>query len=167
MRRIILGVDPGSLITGFGVIEIVKQQSIYLTSGSIKIPAALEPAQRLHRIYQGLQQIIERYDPTEAAIEQVFMHQNPASALKLGQARGAAMLTIILQGIEQISEYSARQIKQAVVGYGAAGKVQVQHMVKTLLNLSAAPATDAADALAVALCHMHTQQSLSRLNKAK
>jgi crossover junction endodeoxyribonuclease RuvC len=152
--KIILGIDPGSCITGYGVINIKEKKINYLTSGCVRI-AAGDIARRLQQIYSGIREIITQFSPDEMAIEQVFMHRNPNSALKLGQARGAAIVAASLDDIA-VAEYSARQIKQAVVGYGAAQKEQVQQMVKALLNLSAVPQTDAADALAVALCHAHS-----------
>ena len=156
---IIIGIDPGSCITGYGVIKVTRNQHHYLTSGCIRITAE-NLAQRLQQIYAGLQHVMHEYQPTTAAIEQVFMHQNPNTAIKLGQARGAAIVAVGQYGIE-VGEYSARQIKQAVVGYGAAKKEQVQHMVKTLLNLSGTPQVDAADGLAVAICHAAARRVLS------
>lgn len=158
---IILGIDPGSRITGYGVIRVEKNRHIYLTSGSLKLTAD-NLTERLQQIFLGLQKIIQTYEPVEAAIEQVFMHQNPGSALKLGQARGAAIVATANHKIP-VAEYSARQVKQAVVGHGAAKKEQVQHMVRVLLNLSGMPDFDAADALAVALCHANSRQSVDKL----
>jgi len=152
---IILGIDPGSRITGYGVIRVEKSRHIYLTSGSLHIKGETIP-EKLKHIHQGLQKVIQTYQPVEAAIEQVFMHQNAGSALKLGQARGAA---IVAMDNIPVAEYSARQIKQAVVGHGAAKKEQVQHMVRALLNLSGMPEFDAADALAIAICHANCRQS--------
>ena len=152
---VIIGIDPGSCYTGYGVIQSVGNQTTYLDSGCLRLIGS-EVAERLQKIFLGLQDIIQRYQPAEAAIEQVFMHQNPNSALKLGQARGAA---IVAFGGITMAEYSARQIKQAVVGYGAADKNQVQHMVKRLLNISQTLKADEADALAIALCHAHTRFS--------
>jgi crossover junction endodeoxyribonuclease RuvC len=160
----ILGIDPGSIITGFGLIEIRNKQPHYVASGAIRIKAH-EPYLKLKEIYQGLSEIILQYHPNTTAIEQTFMNKNAASALKLGQARGAAMVALAMHDLE-VAEYSAKQVKQAVVGYGAAAKDQVAHMVKTLLKLKHALQTDAADALAVALCHFHTQQSLLYLHGA-
>jgi len=151
--KIILGIDPGSRITGYGVIGFDGKKANYLASGCVKITAD-DIAQRLQQVYHGIREVMTQFPPHEVAIEQVFMHQNPGSALKLGQARGAAIVAASCDGI-MVAEYSAKQIKQAVVGYGAAQKTQVQQMVKTLLNLSDVPQTDAADALAVALCHAH------------
>jgi len=158
---IILGIDPGSRITGYGVIRVEKNKQIYLTSGCLRVDGD-NLSQRLQKIFIGLQKVIHTYQPAEAAIEQVFMHQNPGSALKLGQARGAAIVATAATEIA-VSEYSARQIKQSVVGYGAAKKEQVQHMVKILLNLAGIPEFDAADALAVALCHANSRQSVDKL----
>ena len=118
--------------------------------------------ERLKQIFDGVSQIIDQTQPQVFAIEQVFMARNPDSALKLGQARGAAIVAAKVAGLE-VYEYSARQVKQSVVGTGAAAKEQVQHMVRSLLKLPANPQADAADALAVALCHGHTQQSLIHL----
>src|SRR5688572_27196997 len=128
---VIIGIDPGSRITGYGVIRLEGNQSYHIASGCIRINAE-NVSDRLLQIFMGLQDILLRYQPSEAAIEQIFMHQNPGSALKLGQARGAAMVALGMP----VAEYSARQVKQAVVGYGAAKKEQVQHMVQRLLNLS-------------------------------
>jgi crossover junction endodeoxyribonuclease RuvC len=152
---IIIGIDPGSRYTGYGVIHCEGNQSHYVASGALQL-VGQETAARLQKIFSGIQTIMQQYQPQEAAIEQIFMHQNPGSALKLGQARGAAIVAL---GIP-IAEYSARQVKQAVVGYGAASKEQVQQMVKRLLNISEKLQADAADALAIALCHAHTRFSL-------
>lgn len=149
---IIIGIDPGSRITGYGVIRWDNHQSHYIDSGCLRVAAgALH--ERLQNIFSGIQSIIQQYEPIEAAIEQIFMHQNPGAALKLGQARGAAIVALGLP----VAEYSARQVKQSVVGYGAADKSQVQQMVKALLNLPGKLQADAADALAVALCHAHAR----------
>ncbi len=154
---IILGIDPGSRITGYGVIRAEQGKFQYLDSGCIRTKSDSLPT-RLKQIYDGVSQIIELYRPDEMAIEQVFMARNPDSALKLGQARGAAIVATTNHDIS-VSEYSARQIKQAVVGTGAADKTQVQHMVTALLKLSATPQADAADALGVAICHGNAIQS--------
>jgi crossover junction endodeoxyribonuclease RuvC len=149
---IIIGIDPGSRFTGYGVIRWEGNQSRYLDSGCLAV-SAYSPSERLQKIFLGIQAIVQLHEPHEAAIEQVFMHQNPGSALKLGQARGAAIVALG----KTVAEYSARQVKQSVVGYGAAGKSQVQQMVKRLLNIPHELQADAADALAVALCHAHTR----------
>ncbi|MBU0456125.1 MAG: crossover junction endodeoxyribonuclease RuvC [Gammaproteobacteria bacterium] len=152
---IILGIDPGSCITGFGVIKTEGSRSSYVASGCIRMKAK-ETSQRLQQIHQGIREVVSRYIPDEVSIESIFMHQNPNSALKLGQARGVAMVAASMAGLS-VFEYSARQVKQAVVGYGAADKLQVQHMVCAILNLSKSPQADAADALAIALCHANSR----------
>ncbi|HSW92915.1 MAG TPA: crossover junction endodeoxyribonuclease RuvC [Gammaproteobacteria bacterium] len=154
---IIIGIDPGSRFTGYGVIQWENNQSRYLDSGCLAVTSSTI-SERLQKIFTGIQAIVQLHQPHEAAIEQVFMHQNPGAALKLGQARGAALVALGTH----VAEYSARQVKQSVVGYGAADKKQVQHMVKKLLNVSMTLQADAADALAVALCHAHTRFCLLR-----
>lgn len=158
---IILGVDPGSRITGYGIIRAEGRLLEYIDSGCIRV-GEKPVAERLQVIFQSLATLIGEYRPQEFAIEQVFMARNPDSALKLGQARGAAIVSAASSGLA-VHEYSARQVKQAVVGTGGADKSQVQHMVQALLSLSRTPQADAADALAVALCHAHMSQSLARL----
>ncbi len=153
MTERILGIDPGSRITGFGIIEIQRRRAVYVGSGCIRIQSKSMPS-RLQEIYTGISQIIEQYQPTVSAIEEVFMCRNASSALKLGQARGSAIVACVQQGLP-VHEYAPTKIKLAVVGKGHADKVQVQHMVKVLLSLSNTPQADAADALAVALCHAH------------
>jgi len=149
---VIIGIDPGSRRTGFGVIRLLGNRHIYLTSGHICLES-FPVNERLRKIFLGLQQVIETYQPQEAAIEQIFMKDNPNSALKLGQARGAAIVALDMP----VQEYSARQVKKSVVGHGAATKDQVQFMVKRLLNLTGDVQADAADALAIALCHAHVR----------
>ncbi len=155
---LILGIDPGSRKTGFGIINYVSGHSEYVTSGVIRLPGG-ELSERLRIIYASVSELIEQHCPQELAIEQVFMAKSAGSALKLGQARGAAIVACVTRDM-LVSEYSARQIKQSVVGTGAADKAQVQHMVKVLLKLPGQPQEDAADALAAALCHAHTRQSM-------
>ena len=152
---VLLGVDPGSRITGFGVVRVTSGRSEYVTSGCIRLGDGPFP-QRLQVIFEQLSGLILEHRPTLLSIEQVFMARNADSALKLGQARGAAIVAGVSAGLE-VHEYSARQVKQAVVGTGAATKEQVQHMVQHLLGLSGRPQADAADALAVALCHAHAE----------
>ncbi|MBA6413191.1 crossover junction endodeoxyribonuclease RuvC [Parahaliea sp. F7430] len=161
---VILGIDPGSVKTGFGIIHYHAGRSEYITSGVIRLPRAELP-ERLGIIHASITELIALHSPQQLSIEQVFMAKNAGSALKLGQARGAAIVACVAQSLA-VSEYSARQIKQSVVGTGAADKAQVQHMVKVLLKLPAQPQEDAADALAAALCHAHTQQSMIRLSGA-
>ncbi|MCL5049635.1 crossover junction endodeoxyribonuclease RuvC [Aliidiomarina maris] len=159
---IILGIDPGSRLTGYGLVKQTGSRIEYLGSGCIRIVKANEDkplGERLRIIHDGVAELIAQFQPTEFAIEQVFMARNPDSALKLGQARGAAIVAAARHDLV-VAEYSARQIKQAVVGTGGADKTQVQHMVVQMLKLPVTPQADAADALAVAICHCHTRQSL-------
>lgn len=155
----ILGIDPGSRCTGYGVISNERNQIRWITHGQITTTGDDMPM-RLIQIYQELCSVIVSYEPQEVAIEQVFIQKNVQTALKLGQARGAAIVAAAAHGLP-IAEYSPRKIKQAVVGYGAASKVQVQHMMRSLLRLTQAPPSDAADALAIAICHSNGQ----RLNR--
>ncbi len=157
---IILGIDPGSRITGYGLIKQTGQNIEYIDSGCIRTSPDGELSQKLLQIYDGICQLMDHYSPEEVAIEQVFMHQNPNSALKLGHARGVAMVAAASHRVK-VSEYSARAIKQTVVGYGAAEKAQVNHMVVSLLSLNSAPQSDAADALAIAICHSHMRHSIT------
>ncbi len=136
MHRI-MGIDPGSRKTGFGIIEIIKHQPHYIASGVIKLDTG-DLAQRLERIFTDLQIIIKQYQPTIVAVEQVFMAKNPNSALKLGQARGAAITAVAIHQLP-VAEYAARKIKQAIVGYGQAEKNQVQTMVMHILHLNKKP----------------------------
>lgn len=159
---IILGVDPGSRITGYGIIRVEGRLTEYLDSGCIRV-GEKAMAERLQTIFHSLATLIGEYRPDDFAIEQVFMARNPDSALKLGQARGAAIVSAANSGLA-VHEYSARQVKQAVVGSGGADKAQVQHMVQAILKLSRKPQADAADALAIALCHAHMSQSIERLS---
>jgi len=163
---LILGIDPGSRITGYGVISSVGAAQTYVTSGCIKTVPKSELPQRLEEIYAGVSQIIEEFSPDEVAIERIFMAKSAESALKLGHARGVAMVAAVNQGLP-IFEYEARKVKQAIVGTGAATKSQIQHMVQTLLTLPGQPQEDAADALAIALCHTQTQHNLARMAGAK
>ena len=158
---ILLGIDPGSRITGYGVIEEIGSQTRYVASGCIRIKEGTLP-ERLQQVFEGITQVIELYMPQSLGIEQVFMSRNADSALKLGQARGAAIVAAMNLQVD-VAEYSARQVKQAVVGKGGAEKSQVQHMVKSILQLDKTPQADAADALAIALCHAHTRASLVRM----
>jgi len=159
----ILGIDPGSRLTGYGIIEMQRGRPCWVASGCIRMAAEPLP-ERLRTIFQGISTLLDEYLPTEVAIESVFMHRNPDSALKLGQARGAAITAVTMQDIV-VSEYAPSEIKRAVVGRGNASKQQVQHMVTTLLALSATPQADAADALAVAVCHGHNNFGLGALQQ--
>lgn len=157
----ILGIDPGSRITGYGVIEVQGRRTVYVGSGCVRVEDDGFP-ERLRAIFDGIGAVVAEYAPTEIAVEKVFVQRNVDSALKLGQARGAALCAVMTQSLP-IAEYSPAEIKKALVGRGAADKRQVQHMVKTLLQLTDSPQSDAADALACALCHCHTRQTLTVL----
>ena len=159
----ILGIDPGSRLTGYGVIEQTGNRYKYIASGCIRIEAEYFP-DRLKQIFDGVAQLVQTYQPEQMAIEQVFMHKNADSALKLGQARGAAICAVQLTNVP-VFEYAARQIKQALVGKGSADKLQVQHMVKILLNIQGDIQIDASDALGISLCHAHYQQTAVRLQQ--
>lgn len=152
---IILGIDPGSQITGYGVIRYEDRRCTYVASGCIRTQSKDLP-DRLLEISQGLEQIIQQYQPEAAALEESFVHRYPRAALVLGHVRGVALLALLKAGL-RVGEYAPRRIKQAVVGYGSATKEQVQHMVAQLLQLEGVPGQDAADALAVAMCHIHTE----------
>jgi crossover junction endodeoxyribonuclease RuvC len=160
----ILAIDPGSRITGFGVIDVSNGKSVYVTSGCIRLPDEALSV-RLKHIFQNVSSLLEEYKPAEFAIEEVFLAKNANSALKLGQARGAAIVAASLQDLF-VNEYAARRVKQSVVGNGNADKEQVQLMVQLLLNLTSKPQADAADALAIALCHAHHAQFSNRLEAA-
>ncbi len=161
----LMGIDPGSRITGYGIIDLDGSRNGYVTSGCISTDRSRPLPERLKTIFEAVAEIVHCYQPAEVAVEQVFMHRNPDSALKLGQARGAAICAVVVAGLP-VSEYAARAIKQAVVGTGAADKSQVQRMIGLLLKLSEPPPADAADALAVAICHGHTRQTLQRFGTA-
>ena len=176
----ILGIDPGLRLTGFGVIEIDSQKTnakiVYVTSGVIKTASAKKnvvegeddreelPA-RLKVILDGLFEVIDTYQPSQVAVEKVFVNVNPQSTLLLGQARGAAISAAVIRNLT-VAEYTALQVKQAVVGNGHAQKEQVQEMVKRLLSLPGTPSPDSADALACAICHAHGGQGLGKLATA-
>lgn len=147
----LMGIDPGSRFTGFGIIDIDGNRLSCQASGHIKVTGDTI-VDKLGIIFSNISELFQQYTPDEVAIEKVFMHRNADSALKLGQARGAAITAIVNQKCN-VSEYSATQIKQSVVGKGNASKDQVQHMVKSILNLGSTPQEDAADALAIAICH--------------
>lgn len=158
----ILGIDPGSRFTGFGVLDFAGNRATYVASGMIR-SADGAFADRLRKIYRSMQEIVSEYQPDVVAIESVFMSRNAASALKLGQARSAALCATFARDVE-VFEYAPREIKLAVVGNGSASKEQVQHMVVSLLQLDAPPGGDAADALAAALCHSHQRRLQRRLS---
>ena len=157
----ILGIDPGSRLTGFGVLDFESDNATYIASGTVQSTDGEFP-DRLKRIFESVVEIVSQYQPDVVAIESVFVHRNAGSALKLGHARSAAICATFGSDVE-VFEYAPREIKQAVVGNGSATKVQVQHMVMSLLRLDGEPSTDAADALATALCHGHQRRLISRL----
>jgi crossover junction endodeoxyribonuclease RuvC len=163
-RTRILGIDPGLRMTGFGIIDRAGQKIVYVTSGVIRTPDGELP-DRLKAILENLNEVIAQHRPDQAAVEKVFVNVNPASTLMLGQARGAAICAAVSCGLP-VSEYTALQVKQAVVGNGHAAKVQVQEMVRRLLALPGQPSADAADALACAICHAHGGQGLGGLATA-
>lgn len=161
----ILGIDPGSRFTGYGLIDTDGSHARYVSSGCVKVAGNSLP-EKLGLIFEELGTLIDSYQPHQLAIENVFMHRNADSALKLGQARGAAICAGVTRQLP-VSEYAPREIKQAVVGKGGADKQQVQHMVRVLLNLGETPQADAADALAIALCHSYQQQAVERVTAAR
>ncbi len=152
---IVLGIDPGSRITGYGIVKMSGNRLIHVDNGAIFTDSATDFAGRLKTIFDGLLEIIAEFGPDQVAIENIFFSTNAQSALKLGQARGAAIVAAVHSGLP-VSEYSALQVKQAVVGQGRAEKGQVQKMLKVLLGLPEVPQADAADALAVAICHINS-----------
>jgi crossover junction endodeoxyribonuclease RuvC len=160
-RQRILGIDPGSRITGFGILDFEGDKPVYVTSGTVKSQDG-SFADRLKRIYLSIGEIVAEYQPDIVAVETVFMARNAGSALKLGQARSAALCATFAYELE-VHEYAPREIKQAVVGTGAATKEQVQHMIVAMLQLNATPSADAADALATAICHGHQRALQKRL----
>jgi len=163
-KRRILGIDPGSRFTGFGVLDFEGDQPTYVASGTVKTPDGTFP-QRLKKIFDSVSDIVEQFRPDIVAIESVFMARNAGSALKLGHARSAALCATFAFDVE-VFEYAPREIKLAVVGTGSASKEQVQHMVVSLLQLDGEPASDAADALAAAICHIHRSRLQSQLSNA-
>ncbi len=156
MERII-GIDPGSRLTGYGVIDADRGQLHFVACGVVKTTTKYPFSYRLNEIFEGINEVVQLHGPVVAAIEEVFLATNPRSALKLGHARGAAVVAVMQNGLT-VFDYSARAVKQGVVGYGQADKKQVQHMVQVLLGLSGSPSADAADALAVAICHANQFQ---------
>lgn len=159
--RRILGIDPGSRTTGFGVLDFTGDSAVYVASGTVSSANGSFP-ERLRQIFTAVSEIVVEYRPDVVAIESVFMHKNAGSALKLGQARSAALCATFGFDMD-VYEYAPREIKLAIVGTGAATKQQVQHMVISLLKLDAAPALDAADALAAALCHGHQHRIRAKI----
>ncbi len=163
MMTRILGIDPGSQRTGLGIIDVDGSGKLsHVFHGTLAVAAEPTFPLRLKRIFDGLCDIIATHQPTECGIERVFMARNPDSALKLGQARGAAICAVVSRGIA-VHEYAATEVKQSVVGSGRSDKTQVQHMVSVLLGLNGPLQADAADALAIAVTHAHTRASLERV----
>jgi len=162
----VLGIDPGSRITGYGVIDKEGNRLIHVDNGAIFTDSRKDFPSRLQRIHQGLTEVIERYRPDAMAVENIFFATNVQSALKLGQARGAAIVAGVNAGLP-VFEYTALQVKQAVVGHGRADKQQVQKMLKALLNLPEVAQEDASDALAAAVCHAHSAGMNERLKQKK
>lgn len=160
-ERIIIGIDPGLRVTGYGIIRSRGEQVSYMEHGQIK-SRQMTLSMKLYDIYEVLCQVIDRYQPDEAAIESIFTFHNHQAALKLGQARGVALMVTAIYGLP-VAEYAARQVKQAVVGYGAASKSQIQYMVAMLLKLECSLSADAADALAIAICHAQHGRLVNRL----
>ncbi|WP_415033855.1 crossover junction endodeoxyribonuclease RuvC [Azonexus sp.] len=160
----ILGIDPGLRSTGFGIIERHGKNLHYVASGCIKSNADDALPARIATLFAGISEVVSTYQPTQAAVEIVFVNVNPQSTLLLGQARGAAISALVHAALP-VAEYTALQVKQAVVGHGKAAKEQVQAMVVRLLALPGTPGTDAADALACAICHAHGGEGVCRLNE--
>jgi len=158
---IFLGIDPGSRVTGYGLVNAVGNRLEFVGCGRIKTSSESQP-ERLKTIFDGICSVIEEFSPQYAAVEEVFMGKNAASALKLGQARGSAMVGCLHHNLE-VGEYSARMVKLAVVGSGSATKAQVQHMVKAILGIDDTLAEDASDGLAIAICHANTYASLIKM----
>ena len=164
---IILGIDPGSRTTGYGLVRIEQGKQTYLDSGCVRIVKANENlplADRLRIVFDSISNLIADYHPDEVAIEKVFLSKNADSALKLGQARGVAIVAAAVHALD-VAEYSALEVKKSVVGTGKATKEQVQHMVSAILRLNRTPQADAADALAVALCHANARNNLRLLQR--
>jgi crossover junction endodeoxyribonuclease RuvC len=164
LRVRILGLDPGSRRTGFGVIECRGSELLPVAHGCLNVASAT-PAARLRLIFEGLKALFAEHNPAEGAVERVFVSRNADSALKLGQARGAALCAIPAE--VPVFEYAPRVVKLAVVGSGAAEKFQVAQMIRTLLSLGERPAADAADALAVAVCHAHQRRLQAFIHRGR
>jgi crossover junction endodeoxyribonuclease RuvC len=159
----ILGIDPGSQATGYGIVDVVDRRTVFVRCGVFR--TAGEHSDRLRTIFAAMRDLITEHAPTEVAVERVFVHRNADSALKLGQARAAALCATFDAGLP-IYEYAARHIKKAVVGHGGAEKAQIQKMISMILGIAVAVEADAADALAAALCHAHERTTSSLLRRA-
>lgn len=162
----ILGIDPGTRITGYGIIDVEGNRLRHVDNGIIKTMSSAPLPLRLKTIYDGLSTVLKEFSPQAVAVEQVFLAKNPRAALTLGHARGTAVISAVNLGLD-VHEYSALQVKSAVVGYGHAAKQQVQHMVKALLNLPEVAQEDAADALAVAICHANSRTIKQAVNNGQ
>lgn len=156
----ILGIDPGSRVTGYGIIDFRHHRAVHVASGCIPV-AGDDLAAKLRVIYETIIALVEQHHPLEMVVERVFVHRNAEAALKLGQARGAVIVAGAMRTLP-VHEYAPRVVKQAITGTGSATKEQVQHMIRLLLKLSHSPPVDAADALGVALCHAHIGETLRR-----
>ncbi len=154
---LVLGVDPGSVVTGYGLVEKSQRRLRCVDAGLIRLSKNTPLCERIHGVFRGLVDLMRRHEPAEMSIEDVFFAKNAKSALKIGHARGAALVAAVECGV-RVHEYSAAEIKQSVVGYGRAPKEQVRSMVKRILGLDFQPALDTSDALAAAICHHHTQR---------
>lgn len=161
----VLGIDPGTIVTGWGVVEMAGGSLFHLAHGTIGSPGGQGQGSRLSRIYRGLQEVLTRFEPQGISLEKVFFARNAQSTLKLGQARGVALLAAAENDIA-VHEYASAEIKLAVVGYGQATKEQVQRMVASLLHLPGRIPGDAADALAAAICHLHQRAFHARVMRA-
>ena len=161
----VLGIDPGSRITGYGIVDQLGNRLVHVDNGAIFTDSATDFAGRLKQIFEGLSGVIAQYRPDQVAVENIFFSTNVQSALKLGQARGAAIVAAVHAGLP-VAEYTALQVKQAVVGQGRAEKGQVQKMLKALLGLPEIAQADASDALAVAVCHIHSHALLQQAGPA-
>ena len=159
----ILGIDPGSRAAGYGIVDFSEGRLNFVCCGVIRVNTKQPFPERLLEIHRGISEVIDKHQPDLAAVEEVFMAKNPNSALKLGHARGVLILAAVQQKLSP-AEYTPRQIKQAVAGYGNADKSQIQHMVKAILSLAKSPSHDAADALAVAICHANHLQASNKLS---
>lgn len=161
----ILGIDPGLRVTGYGIIDVQGDRLEHVDNGCIRV-AAGELPERLKVIFEGVGEVVRQFRPDQMAIEKVFVNRNADSALKLGQARGAAICAAVLEAVP-VSEYTPRQIKQAATGSGSADKEQVAHMVRALAGIKEKLPADASDALAIALCHSHSNSTLGRMTGAR
>jgi crossover junction endodeoxyribonuclease RuvC len=160
----ILGIDPGTQVMGYGLIDVMPTKCTFVDCGFIMTKPKEAMSQRLKTLFLGVEEIVRQFSPDEFAIEDVFMNKDPRATIKLGQARGVAICAAALANLP-VSDYSPRLVKKSVVGYGAADKLQMQQMIKILLKLPEAPQSDSADALAVALHHGHQLQTSIRLTK--